>query len=102
MTVNLSGPWVADNDCCTLSANTPVIVSDPVGVAAPTGLFTFQNNNEQVDVFSTDVTASGPGGTTFKITTSAASTSNCLASTPDVEYTVDIVNPCPTAVLTVD
>ena len=47
-----------------------------------------------------DVTASGPGGTTYKVTTSAALT--CLTSTTDVEYTVDIVNPCPTAVLTVD
>ena len=46
LTVNLSGPWVADNGCCTLSTNAPVIVSDPGGVAAPTGLFTFQNNNE--------------------------------------------------------
>lgn len=100
LTVNLSGPWSSDNACCTLSADVPVIVSDPGGIAPPADLFTVLNNNQQVDVYTIDVTPSGPGGTIYKVTTSPSST--CTSAANDVVYTVAIVNPCLTATFTVD
>ena len=96
LTINLSGPWTSDNDCCSLGADVPLILSDPGGVAPPAGMFTVLNNNEQVDISSNDVTPSGPAGQVYKVTTSASSSSTC-ADTTAVEYTVTVVSPCPTA-----
>jgi len=62
LTINLSGPWTSDNDCCSLGADVPLILSDPGGDAPPSGMFSVLNNNEQVDISSNDVTPSGPAG----------------------------------------
>ena len=52
---------------------------------------------------ATDVTASGPGGNTYQVTTQTTLSSTCTASASSpVSYTVTIVNPCETATFSVD
>jgi len=70
----LLGPWVGNNACCSLSPQTVTIDTDPPGgAAAPAGLFTVAADKKSVTVYTTDASATGPGGNKYTVTTSTYS-----------------------------
>ena len=54
-----------------------------------------------VDVYTTDVTPTGPGGESYSVTVDPA-ISSCVTSSHSVTYTVNVVNKCETASFTID
>ena len=65
---------------------------------APPGLFTISGDIQSVDVYSTDVTPTGPGGNSYSVTVYPSSPCN----TGPVAYTLGVVNSCETASFAID
>ena len=67
-------------------------------ITAPAGLFTVVGDVQSVDVYTVDVTPTGPGGESYTVTVNPSSPCN----TSPVTYTVNIVNSCETASFAID
>lgn len=66
------------------------------------GLFTVAGDKLSVDVYTTDVTPTGPSGESYTVTVTPLPTTVCVSATNDLTYTVNIVNKCETAFFTID
>ena len=79
LNVALANEWTSDNTCCTLSVGTYSFAGSPTP-AAPAGLFTVAGDKLSVDVYSTDVSSTGPGGESYTVTVTPLSTSPCVGA----------------------
>ena len=97
------GDWTSDVACCTLGVDTYTIL-DSSSAAAPAGLFTVAGDKLSVDIYSTDVSAIGPGGKTYTVTVAPVASSSCVtvSASDAVTFTVNIVNQCEDASFTMD
>ena len=100
LNIGLAGDWTGDNACCTRSPDTYTFI-DSSSATAPAGLFTVAGDKLSVDVYTTDVTPTGPGGESYTVTVDPP-TSPCITSSYSVSYTVNVVNKCETATFTID